>query len=47
MSRVEAATILRGLVPQGCDLRRLTPEGRAELTAAVDLVLALAKGDGR
>ena len=43
MTRADAATIMRGLAPQGCDLRRLTPEGRAELTAAVDVVLRLAK----
>lgn len=45
MSRATAAKILRGLIPQGCDLSRLTPEGKRELTAAIDAVLALADTD--
>ena len=40
LPRAIAATILRGLVPQGCDLARLPPEGRREVTAALDAVLA-------
>lgn len=42
MTRAQAATILRGLVPAGCNLKALPPEGRAELTAAIDTVLSLA-----
>lgn len=43
MTRADAATILRGLIPQGADLKRLPREGKDEVTAAVDAVLRLAK----
>ena len=41
MTRVDAATILRGLIPAGADLKRLPRAGKDEITAAVDTVLRL------
>lgn len=43
MNLPDAATILRGIIPQGCDLKSLPPEGKREVTAAVDAVLRLVK----
>jgi hypothetical protein len=47
MRRTDAATILRGLIPQGADLKRLPREGKDEITAAVDTVLRLAGREGQ
>ena len=41
MTRDDAATILRGLCPQGCDYSRVTREGRQEVRDAVDAVIRL------
>jgi len=44
MTRADARVILRGLIPKGCDLKSLPPEGKAEVTAAIDTVLRLTGG---
>lgn len=44
MSRADAATILRGLIPQGCNLASLPRAGKDEVTAAIDTVLRLTAG---
>lgn len=43
MTPADARIILRGLIPQGCDHKRLPRAGKDEVTAAVDAVLRLAK----
>jgi hypothetical protein len=45
MTRSDAAVILRGLIPQGCNLKSLPRAGKDEVTAAVDTVLRLAGGN--
>lgn len=43
MTRDDARTILRGIIPQGASLKSLPAEGRREVTEAVDAVLRLAE----
>jgi hypothetical protein len=42
ITRAQARVLLFALVPDGVDPTKLTPKGRAELRAAVDLILELA-----
>jgi hypothetical protein len=41
MTRDEARTILYGMLPQGCDTRAVTDEGREDFRKAVDTILSI------
>lgn len=40
LSKEDARTILCGLFPAGIDVSRLSPEAKAEIRAAIEVVLA-------
>lgn len=43
MTKEDAATISRGLLHDGINADRLTPKARAEIRAAIEIVLRLAR----
>jgi hypothetical protein len=43
MTKRDARVIMEGLLADGLDVRTLTPKGRAEIRAALELILKLAR----